>query len=258
MRTYQTTAFVIAALGFAFAPAARAAVMDDFSDNNDTANPAWTHLSGYVGSTGQAWTVADGQYRFAAPNNGVEDLGFIGSYVPSESFSDVVVTADITSFQDDFVAQGGPFGVLARVNGLNGVGELAGYGYAYEPYAASGVGEMVLYRINQGIDVDDMGAQAVVLSPDKDYRIILEIIGEQLHGQVIDLETGEVVAERMATDATYATGYSGLFAYSQVPVPPTDVAWDNFSAVAIPEPGAGLVILAAGASLLSRRARRLR
>jgi hypothetical protein len=232
---------------------ASAAVLEDnFSDNNDTASPAWTHLSGYVGSSGQAWDASGGVYRFTAPNNGAESLGFIGSYTGA-AFADGTVAADIVSFQDDPVAQGGVFGVGARFNGANGPGQLTGYGYAYEPFAASGVGEMVLYKINSGIDVDDLGAQPIILDPAKDYRLVLEVVGDQLHGQVIDLETGEVVAERTATDATYASGYSGLFAYSQDPIPPVDVSWDNFAADIVPEPGAGLVLGLGAAALLRRR-----
>ena len=232
---------------------ARAAVLDDFSDLNDTANPAWTHLSGYVGSTGQTWDASGGVYRLTAPNNGAQTFGFVGSYAGGE-FSDVTVSADIVSFIDDPVGQGGTFGVAARLNGANGFGELTGYGYAYEPYAASGVGEMVLYRINTGVSVTDLGAQAVVLDPAQDYRIVLEIIGDQLHGQVFDSE-GNVVAERFANDANYTSGHSGLFAYSQNPIAPTDVSWDNFDVV--PEPGAGMMVgLGAAATILRRRSRR--
>ena len=248
-------ACVLAALVLSASYTAHGAVLDDFSDLNDTANPAWTHLSGYVGSTGQAWDASGGVYRFTAPNNGAQTLGFIGSHTGG-TFSDVTVSADVVGFTDDPVAQGAVFGVAARLNGANGPGELTGYGYAYEPHAASGVGEMVLYRINPGVDVDDLGAQPVILDPAKDYRLVLEITGDQLHGQVIDLESGETVAERVATDATYASGYSGLFAYSQNPLPPVDVSWDNFDVVVVPEPGAGLLFgLAAAATLLRRRAR---
>lgn len=232
-------------------PAARAAVLDDFSDLNDTANPAWTHLSGYVNSTDQTWDASAGRYRMTAPNNGINLLGFVGSHT-GESFGDVTVSADIVSFVDTPESQGGTFGVAARLNGANGPGELTGYGYAYEPYAAQGDGEMVLYRIEPDISVRDLGAQRVTLDPERDYRIVLEILGDQLHGQVFDVESGEMVAERFATDATYAEGYSGLFAYSQVPIPDVDVAWDNFSSV--PEPGAGvLVSLGASVALLRRR-----
>jgi hypothetical protein len=227
-------------------------VFDDFSDLNDTANPAWTHLDGYVGSTGQTWDASTGAYRHTAVNNGAADLGFVGAHV-GPSFTDVIVRSKVVSFiHDPVFLEGAVFGIAARLNGMNGVGELNGYGYVYEPGAASGAGEMVLYRINSGIDVDDIGAQRVTLDPEQDYEFVLEVIGDQLHGQVFNM-AGEMIAERFATDTTYAAGTSGLFAYSQAEVPNVDVAWDNFSAV--PEPGTGLLLLSAGALFLRRRSR---
>jgi hypothetical protein len=246
--------YLVASFAVVCSFAARAAVVDNFSDMNDTANPVWAHLDGYVGSDGQSWDASTGQYRFQAANNGAGDFGFIGSHV-GETFTDVVVRADVVGFIDDPAAQGGTFGVAARLNGQNGLGELGGYGYAYEPYAAGGAGEMVLYRINPGIDVDDIGSQRVTLDPTRDYTIVLEVRGNELHGQVFDIATGEMVAERFATDElnAYPSGYSGLFAYSQIPVPPVDVTWDNFSTDVVPEPGAGLLIALAGVAALGRR-----
>jgi hypothetical protein len=252
MRNILTIVFGIVAITVLGAsPQAHAAsVFDDFSDLNDTANPAWTHLSGYVGSTGQTWDASAGRYRMTAPNDGTNLLGFVGSHT-GPSFTDVTVTADIVSFIDDPALNGGVFGVGARLNGMDGFGELTGYGYVYEPFAAQGFGEVVLYRIDQGVSVRDLGAQRVALDPEKDYTFVLEILGDQLHGMVFEIG-GEMVAERFATDATYAAGTSGFFGYSQEPIVPLDVAWDNFSAV--PEPGTGLLVsLAAGAMLLRRR-----
>src|SRR5688572_4085670 len=95
---------IVATLVVGGLPDANAYVSDDFSDLNDTANPTWTHLDGLVASTGQTWDASTGQYRMTAPNNGFSNLGFVGSYV-AQSFSDVVVSADIVSFVD------GPNGV---------------------------------------------------------------------------------------------------------------------------------------------------
>jgi hypothetical protein len=135
---------------------------------------------------------------------------------------------------------GAVFGVAARLNGLNGVGQLNGYAYAYEPFAAGGTGEMVLYRINPGVSITDIGSQQVTLDPNKDYKFVLDIQGSNLHGRVFEIGGG-MVAERFAVDATYASGYSGLIAYSQNPVPPVDVTWDNF--MVVPEPGTGLMLV---------------
>jgi MYXO-CTERM domain-containing protein len=251
MKHIVTTVFCAAATLLVIGPPrAGAQVIDHFSDLNDTANPAWTHLDGLVASSGQTWDASTGQYRMTAQNNGFSNLGFVGSYVP-QSFSDVIVSADIVSFIDDAAAQGAPFGVAARLDGNNAFNTLKGYGYAYEPHAFGGQGEVVLYRIN-GASIVDLGAQPVTLDPEKDYRFVLEVTGDQLHGQVFEIGGG-MVAERFATDATHASGFAGLFAYSQNPIPPVDVTWDSFSAV-VPEPAVvGLAM--AGALVLVRRRR---
>jgi hypothetical protein len=229
-----------------------AAVTDNFSDLNDTANPAWTHLTGYVNSTGQTWDASTGQYRMTAVNNGAQALGFVGSYV-QPSFTDVNVSADIVSFIGP--PAGAVFGVAARLSGLNGVGQLTGYSYAYEPFAAGGTGEMVLYAINPGVAITDLGSQQVTRDPAKDYRFVLDIQGTQLHGQVFEIGGG-MVAEKFATNALYASGFSGLIAYSQNPVPPVDVTWDNFS-TNVPEPATAVLgALGIGAIVLARRSRR--
>jgi PEP-CTERM motif len=231
-----------------------AAIIDDFSDLEDTSNPTWTHLSGYVNSTGQTWDASTGAYRMTALNNGASALGFVGSHA-GPVYSNVNVMADVVDFKDDPVAQGAVFGVAARLNGLNGLAQLTGYAYVYEPFAASGAGEVVLYKINPGVSITDIGSQQVTLNPAKDYTFVLDIQGTQLHGQVFEIGGG-MVAEKFATDASYASGRSGFIAYSQNPVPPVDVTWDNFK-TQVPEPATSLLVVVgiAGASLLRRRFR---
>jgi hypothetical protein len=242
---------LLAALILAAGPNTANAVFDDFSDMNDTVNPTWTHLDGLVASTGQTWDASTGQYRMTAQNNGFSNLGFVGAYT-GPSFTDVTVAADIVSFIDNPQTQGAPFGVGARLDGNNAFNTLKGYAYAYEPHAAGGLGEVVLYRIN-GASLADLGAQQVTLDPNKDYRFVLSVLGSQLHGQVFEIGGG-MVAERFATDSTYASGFSGLFAYSQNPIPPVDVTWDNFS-TQVPEP-ASCLLIAFGAALISLNRRR--
>ena len=247
-RPFCAALFAVAVIGGA--SRLNAQVFDDFSDLNDTANPAWTHLSGYVGSTGQAWNASSGQYRMTAPNNGASGLGFIGSHA-GPSMTNTHVEADLVSFIGP--PAGGVIGVAARLSGANGVGALSGYAYAYEPFAAGGTGEMVLYRINPGVSITDIGSQQITLDPNKDYRFVLDISGTQLHGQVYEIGGG-LVAEKTATDALYASGFAGLIAYSQNPVPPVDVTWDNFRSQ-VPEPAAIVLALGGlgGLALIRRR-----
>lgn len=263
MRNLLTSVFcIVAALVVSGLPVANATVFDDFSDGNDTANPAWTHLSGLVASNGQAWDASSFQYRMTAPNNGFSNLGFVGSYVP-QSFSDVVVSADIVSFVDgpNGSGVGGPFAVAARLDGNNAFNSLKGYAYAYEPQSDGGNGEFAIYRVT-GASLADLAPagvegvdyiRKVTLDPNKDYTLTLSVQGTSL--QAITREVGGgVVAYQTATDATYASGFSGLFGYSQNPIPPTDLTWDNFRSQ-VPEPAMGLLVAMGGMgiTLLGRR-----
>ena len=184
-------------------------VTDDFSDLNDTANPVWTHLDGAVGSTGQTWDASTGEYHLIAPSNGavpgLEGYGFVGSHV-GPSFTDVRVSVDIKEFPN-VGPLGSFFGVIARSNGDNrpptpGVGiPIHAYNYQYEAGANSGLGEMVL-NILYGDGLRDIRSQKgfaptgtePLLDNTKDYRIVLEVIGDALHGQVFELDgSGNVV-----------------------------------------------------------------
>ena len=260
MKLAPAACCLVAALCLGGPFSARAAVMDDFSDLNDTANPAWTHLDTYVNSTGQTWDASSGAYRMTAVNNGIGDYGFVGSYAP-ESFSDVLVRADVTSFINDpeqAPYRGGVFGIAARLNGSNVYEGLKGYAYVYEPFAAGGVGETVLYVVGPGIAVQDIRSNRVTLDPAKDYTVELQIVGYELRGRVFDKATGQMVAENIATAPDdpakrFADGYSGFFAYSQAPFPEMDVTWDNFSSTVVPEPGGCAFVLIGAATLLTRR-----
>jgi hypothetical protein len=255
----QVLRALLAAAAVAAAAPALAAVTDDFSDMNDTANPAWTHLDGAVGSTGQTWDASSGAYRMTAPSNSeVPELffyGFVGSYVPPE-YTDVRVTADIVDHPVTPV--GGFLGVAARLNGDNGVpaqGEgiqLLGYSYQYEAHARGGLGEMVLNVLHGG-GFKDIGSDPVSLDVTKDYRFVLEIVGNVLHGQTFELDAnGQVVglvgekirdldAEPVGDidhdgDPTtpdqpfvpYTRGHSGLYSVGHVLLTDADVTFDNF------------------------------
>ena len=178
--------------------------------------------------------------------NGRAGSGVIGA--TSDDFLHVPVSDDVGSF------------VTTRLPGLCSAGrkherphgpETHLLRYVYEPYAAA-PREVVPVPHRAGPRSQDIGA-----SSDADPRrgpVCAGRPGGHLHGQVFEIG-GPMVAEWSVEDTNYLEGFAGLFAYSQNPVPPTDVTWDNFAAV--PEPAAGLLVaLGAGAVSLRRQTRR--
>ncbi len=263
------TVYLLMACLMAFSTARATTITDDFSDGNDTANPAWTHLTGLTLSTGQTFDASTGEYHIKAPANGATingvQYGFGGSYV-QPSFTDVNVMSDLVQ-----PSTGLAYGVGARLNGVNTPGGLHGYGYMFEQAIgqAPGVGEMVFYQI-VGLSLTDIGndgpAQRTVTLDlaNKDYTFSLDIIGNTLYGSVTEVGGGVVAYQQKtdlsATGATLTSGYSGLLGVGAAQGPlalPVDMTWDNFKTRDVPEPTSGLLLLlgSAGLSWLGRRSR---
>jgi hypothetical protein len=219
---------MLGALSLGSSHSARALVItDNFSDLNDTANPAWTHLDGVLNSTGRTFDASTGQYFLHTNNDstnpGVEGIGFLGSYVGTD-FNDVRVAVDIPGWTPAELEQPTPanFGVAARLHGvhdLNADGDmldanelneqpsgdglgLRGYFYGYEPFqgfpSPTG-GEMVLYIFDGGGDTD-VRSEKVHLDNTKTYRFVLEVVGPSLHGQVFNLTDGGVMVAEQFRD----------------------------------------------------------
>jgi hypothetical protein len=262
----------LAALVLSGPPDAYAVVVfDNFSDLNDTANPTWTHLDAAVATTGQTWDASTGAYRLHSPtlmtggstSPGVEGYDFVGAHV-GPAFTDVRVTADIV----DFVPPGFQsafFAVGARMNGVNlppseanGL-EFRGYSYQYEGTARQGLGEMVLTIMN-GSGLKDIGSFPLTLDPAIDYRVVFEVVGNTLHGQVFevtDVANGGIVGAMVADqfrdlDANppgdddydgplnpvrpfipYTSGFSGVYGVGHIFFTDPDFTIDNFKSESI-------------------------
>ncbi len=242
-------------------------VTDDFSDLNDTVNPAWTHLTGDANSTGQTFDASTGAYHITAPSNGItlsgNQYGFAGAYTGG-TYTDVNVMADLVA-----PSTGVWWGVAARLDGNNAFNGLKGYAYAFEQdlAAAPGVGEMVLYRLN-GLTINDIGNDGAAVRfvnldlANKDYTLSLSILGSTLFGTVTEVGGG-VVAFQQKTDATYASGFSGVVGLgarsTTTPLTaPLDFTVDNFKTQVIPEPATGLLATCAAVGGLSIARRRIR
>jgi hypothetical protein len=274
MSCFSRTLLLLAAtLAMGIANANAVTVTDDFSDGNDTANPAWTHLSGFVGSTNQSWTVASGQYRLQAPNNGFsqgnQQFGFVGSQA-GPVYTDVNVMADFVQ-----PATGGLFGVAARMTGTDGAfntaGRTQGYLYGYEPTARGGLGEVTMFNFgaNPFDPFDDMGDPSGVEGVDwirkvtldlanKDYTFSITAVGNTIRGEVREVGGG-LVAFQTHTDSTHTSGVSGVLGAGVTvtggPAFPTDFTIDNFKTQTIPEPATGLMLTCGMAALMFFRRR---
>ena len=241
-------------------------VTDTFSDLNDTANPAWTHLTGDAMSTGQTFSASTGAYQITAPPNGLtlsgNQYGFAGSYTGG-TYTDVNVTADLVA-----PSTGVWWGVGARLDGNNAFNGLKGYAYAFEQdlSAAPGVGEMVLFRLN-GLTINDIGNDGPAVRlvnldlANKDYPLSLSIEGSTLYGRVHEVGGG-LVAFQQKTDATFASGFSGVLGLgarsTTTPLTaPLDFTVDNFR-TRIPEPATGLLAMCAAVGALAIARRRIR
>jgi hypothetical protein len=270
-RFFTNPFYAVAILSLVGSPCIAVPITDDFSDLNDTANPAWTHLSGTANSTGQTWDASTGEYRLAAPNNGVtfsgNQYGFVASYIPT-SYTDVNVMADLVQ-----PSTGLAYGVAARLDGNNAFNMLKGYAYLFEQSTtgAIGTGEMVLAKIN-GLNVSDMGndgpaVRLVTLDlANKDYTFNLDIVGNTLYAQLFEVGNPVPIAYQQKTDlaSPYASGFSGVLGFgarsTTLPLEfITNFTMDNFKTQEslIPEPGSILLVVCGAFAILSANRRRM-
>src|SRR4051794_26219347 len=89
---------------------------------------------------------------------------------------------------------------------------------------------------------------ALTLDPAQDYRLFFTGVGPMLTGQVFNVNNLALpLATITANDATYTSGSPGLLvgASATAQTSTADATFDNFQAVAVPEP-ASWALLAVG------------
>jgi hypothetical protein len=226
---------LMAATDFAFAQS------DNFNDGNDTAPPpAWNHYNPI--GTG-SWSFPGGNtYRLQSaptPSYNPYGQGRAGSLLPI-LYTNFYVAVDIVNW-DDTIHQ--VFGVVARIGSI-GPGTTTGYLFSYDrgnPTNAT-AGGMDIVRLDgeQPTTLPRTGVDSIHFNPGTSYRLEFVGIGTNLVGRVYQLpDTLIPVLEINSTDATYASGDSGVFVANNASESnyngSADATFDNYlAAVGVP------------------------
>lgn len=226
-----------------FVPAAaNTTVFDDFSDGNDTANPAWQHYDPIGGVTAPpaTFTFPDGHYRITAPAQQAPDCDAgparAGSFISNTDYGDFYVSADLVDF-DDTVRQA--FGIAARIT-TPGLGTTGGYLFSWEPGSGELPGES-----NGDLDisllVDEVATSQIETEPSglhltkgRSYRFVFMGNANNFEARVYelpDITTPLIILPGTDPDNTYPGGLVGLISASNGDCAAgADATWDNFLA----------------------------
>jgi hypothetical protein len=244
------------ALGvLALASTGRAAqITDDFNDQNDTANPAWSHYA----PLGGTYSFPGGNtYRLQAPTSpspGTVGPGRVASYLNNSNFSTFSISIDVVDWDNTGTPNDQDFGLLARLNSV-GPATTTGYALTYSPTGHT----MDLSRIT-GEQPTGLGNAPLTLDPSKDYRLVFTGVGNTFTGTVYDLAdlaTPLQTLTRTDPNNTYTNGFPGLLVFDNSGTHTGDATFDNFSATdtIAPEPAGAAVcgVLALGGLIRRRR-----
>jgi hypothetical protein len=204
---------------------------DDFDDGNDV---GWIHyepLAGLAAGGVGTWSFPTGAYRLqatAAVLPAQTGPARVGGY-PTNIFTEFEVRMDLAHWPTNLDQL---FGVTSRII-QPGRGTTDGYAFAFETrFGRSPTGRLQILRLlNEGSSV--LAFADLNLIPGNRYRFIFTGLLSQLKGQLFDLTNAATpVTTLMATDATYTSGYCGLFVYDSGTGGnhPVDFTVDNFGA----------------------------
>jgi hypothetical protein len=226
---------------------------NNFSSLTDA---GWTHLSTFALSTLQTWNASSGAYQLTAPPNGFNpgngQYGFVGSVVTANTIGNGYVQSDVVAWQG--VGPFGAWGLGSRLNNLATPLGLTGYAFVYEPYGNSLAGDIRLEWLGGAGIFNSLGALNVTLTPGAQYTMTLETTDSTIVGSLWNVgQVGtSLVGQVSAIDTHYTSGFDGVFAVCQAPMPTVDTTFDNYL-VMIPEPGTGALLGLGLVGFLARR-----
>jgi hypothetical protein len=224
----------------------------DFNAGLDTGLTRYNPLSPF--GVGASYSFPGGDtYQVSVPSSSPLTVsvgpGRAGAYSPVTQ-TDFTVAVDLVAWNDS-LSQG--FGPAARI-GQVGLGTTDGYSFAYVTSADVAIIQRFDNEAGTGLNL-----APITLNPALDYRMVFSGTGSTLTGSIYalsDLNTPLVTVS--TTDATYASGFSGVLVATTVSVPTgaSDATFDNLSVV--PEPGEYAAVAGAllGGFALWRRQRR--
>ena len=217
---------------------------DNFNDGNDA---GWTRYSPIPGAGAAMFSFPNGGYRILAPPPDTAMFGpaRAGSVRNDGTYTQFHVSVDLVDWNNTLDQA---IGVLGRVTNV-GLGTTNGYALTYDTDGD----DLDMSRVT-GENPTGIGTANVTLDPALDYRLVFEGNGDQLRGAVYlltDLVTP--LAQVTATDATHASGATGLVVFDNAGAIGADATFDNYVAGVVPEPGGAGVLLALGACVMRRR-----
>jgi len=175
--------------------------------------------------------------------------------ITSESFSGVLVAATVNPSETS--GTNGDIGLLAHVDAINGT--------SYNLTIDYDAGNLNLERTDTSgqVVIGDDGSggtpEAAVIPGFSDmasYYLELEVFNGELAGRVFDEAGGSLLASLTASDSTFTSGPAGVVISANDFSSSTFGQFDDFSAVAIPEPASMVLAMGVGVLGLTRRGRR--
>jgi hypothetical protein len=241
---------LVASLMIAAASHGTAAVTitDDFNDGNDV---GWTRESSLAAfGAGGVFTFPGGNtyqvFAPASPAPGQVGPARVGSVRYDQSYSSFFVQADVLDWDAGNVDMA--MGLIGRANNF-GLGTTTGYFLAL---SANGV--FNINRTTAEAPSSLAGGTTVTLDVNAAYRMTFRGEGSLLTAQLFNLtDPITPIATVTSVDATYSSGFSGLFVYdgSTAANRSATAVFDNYYS-AIPEPSA-LSVLGLGLLIIRRR-----